>query len=361
MGSTLQLHVASPQPGMSYFIRVEGATKDVFAIGGYSLGVTYDRLLTTPAARVAAVMSGPYENLSPSEMVQLFKDLNHQINDDHGTDDDLLEAARLTSAPGFSPNAHYQTLGSLATPTDVDSYRVQAPQNLPAGATAVLTATVWTLNPTGPAPQIQLFDHDLVPLPAQVLTNGDGTFTVQATGLQAGRDYYVQVASPDGTGLGNYSITMDYGTRPAAVSTFAAGHLTPAAPTQTYNLYVARTQLFQTLLTAQGGPVRMTVTNASGTVVATLLAGPGQTVGGAGLLLKPGTYQVTFRSLGDGTTLPTDAAYSLVGAALDRPIGPVATDPTAKPQFQDPQIPNQYLYPNGTTSLQPFLWALLIF
>lgn len=361
LGSTLQIRLTSLPPGTNYFVRVEGATSDVFAIGGYALGVTYDRLVKTPAARIGQVIGGPFETLSASEMVQLFQDPNHEINDDHGADDTLLEAQRLTSAPGFLPDTHYQALGSLALPTDVDSYRVGSPQNLPSGTSAVLTATVWNLDETGaPPPQIQLFDHDQVPVPSQVLANGNGVFTIQAAGLRAGRDYYVQVLSPDGSGLGNYSVTMDYGTQAASLSTFAGGHLTPTAPTQTFNLWVARTQLFTTLLAAQGGPVAMTVTNSRGVVVATLIAGPGETVGGAGLLLKPGAYKVTFRSLGDGTTLPPDVVYSLVGAAISDPIGPVATDPTATPQYQDPTAPNQYLYPNGTSSLQPFLWSLMI-
>ena len=60
-----------------------------------------------------------------------------------------------------------------------------------------------------------------------------------------------------------------------------------------------------------------------------------------------------------GTTLPADALYSLVGAAINEPIGPVAGDPTAKPKYIDPNNPAQYLYPNGTIALAPFLLSLL--
>ena len=53
-------------------------------------------------------------------------------------------------------------------------------------------------------------------------------------------------------------------------------------------------------------------------------------------------------------------AFDLKGESESDPIGPVAVDPTTTPQFTDPTTPGQYIYPDGTTSRQPYLWALLL-
>jgi hypothetical protein len=112
------------------------------------------------------------------------------------------------------------------------------------------------------------------------------------------------------------------------------------------------------LLSAQGtaGQVRMTIFDSAGNIVTTLTADAGDTVSGSGTLLKPGTYRVQFEQL--GTTGPL--AYSVRGVNEIDPIGPVASDPTTTPQFTDPSNPGQFVYPDGTISTQPFLWALVV-
>jgi hypothetical protein len=359
-GDTVEVHLGAVTPGATYYLRVEGATRDVFGIGGYSLAVLYDGKLTTPADRIDAVMTGPYEALSASELIALFKDAQHQINDDHGTDDGLIEAQRLAAAPGFNANTHYQVLGSLGLATDVDSYRVRGPSNFGAGKTGVLTVTVWSLQAGGTAPTIKIFDRDQNPVPTQVLANFDGTFMVQATGIRSGRDFYVQVSSADGLPAGNYGLSADFGTRVAQVDTFAAGDLTPAAPARDYNLYVAKMQVFGLLLTAQGGPLRMTITDQNGVTIETLTAADGQTVSVPGLMLKPGPYRVHFQALGDGTTLPPLTSFTLKGSVWTDPVGPIAGDPTTQPQYTQPGSSTTFIYPPGTVTTSPFLWSLLV-
>jgi len=103
----------------------------------------------------------------------------------------------------------------------------------------------------------------------------------------------------------------------------------------------------------------MTVLDANYNVIGSLTAATGMTVSGSVLLLKPGTYQVQFTSVGDGTTLPADALYSAYSTALIDPIGPIAGDPTTQPKFITPGNPGTYTYPTGTVTTQAYLWALL--
>jgi hypothetical protein len=356
-GDTVTVHLDGITPNANYYIRVEGATGDAFGAGGYGLAVCYDSVLTTSAAQLDAMLRAPYDTLSPSQLQALWNNPGLAINDDLGTDDTLNAANRLTSAVGYPQFVHYSTIASVSSTTDVDDYTIRAPQ-FANNTFGVLTATVWTLD-GGDAPQIDVFDRNQVPVAAQVLANGNGTYTVQATGVGSGWQYYLSVhARGGGRGVGNYALAADFGTQAAAPTTFATGSLTPDHPEQQYNLYVAQTQLFQLLLSAQGtaGQVQMTIFDQDGNVVTTLTSSAGETVSGTGTLLKPGAYHVRFTEFGATDPL----AYVVTGINEIDPIGPLASDPTTAPQYTDPGTPGQYNYPDGTTSSQPFLWALLL-
>jgi hypothetical protein len=357
IGDTVFVHLNGITPNSNYYIRVQGATQDAFGAGGYALAVTYDGLLTTPATAIDAVLRGPYDGLTPSQLQTLFTIPGAPVNADFGTNDTLGTATRLTTPLGYAANTHFETIGSIAPASDIDDYTFRSPQ-FANNTTGVLTATVWTLNAGGEAPQIDVYDRNQNLVPAQILSNGDGTYTVQVAGVQSGRDFYLSIhAKHDGSGVGNYGLSADFGAQAATPSTFASGSLTAAQPTQQFNLYVAESQLFHFLLSAQGsaGQVRMTIFDSSGNVVTTLTADAGDTVSGSALL-KPGTYRVQFEQL--GTVEPL--AFDLKGESESDPIGPVAVDPTTTPQFTDPTTPGQYIYPDGTTSTQPYQWALLL-
>jgi hypothetical protein len=358
VGDTVTVHLNGITPNSNYYVVVEGAAHDVFGVGGYGLAVAFDGLLTTPSSTIDAVLRGPYDSLTPSQLQTLFTNPGGPINNDLGTNDTLGTATKLVTPLGYAPNSHFETIGSIAPSTDVDDYTFRSPQ-FANNTTGVLTATVWTLDAGGEAPQIDVFDQSQNLVSAQILANGNGTYTVQITGVVSGRDYYLSVhAKRDGSGAGNYGLSADFGAQAATPTTFATGNLSAIQPTQQYNLYIAQSQLFQLLLSAQGaaGQVRMTIFDSAGNVVTTMTANAGDTVSGPGTLLKPGTYRVQFEEL--GATAPL--AFSVKGANEIDPIGPVACDPTTSPQFTDPTIPGQYVYPNGTISNQPFLWAILL-
>ena len=356
VGDTVYLHLNGISPNSNYYIRAEGATQDAFGVGGYALAVTFDGLLTTPASQIDAVLRGPYDSLTPSQLQTLFTNASGAVNQDFGSNDTLGTATRLTTPLGYAPNSHFEAIGSIAPANDVDDYTFRSPQ-FANNTTGVLNSTVWILDAGGAAPQIDVFDRNQNLVPAQILANGDGTYTVQITGVESGRDYYLSIhAKRDGSGVGNYGLSADFGAQAATPATFATGNLTSAHPSQQFNLYVAETQLFQLLLSAQGsaGQVRMTIYDSAGNAVTTLTANAGDTVSGPGTLLKPGTYHVQFEQL--GTTAPL--AFSVRGESGTDPIGPVANDPTTAPQFIDPTTSGQYIYPGGTISTQPYLWVV---
>jgi hypothetical protein len=362
VGATLTVVVKQADPTRTYFVRVEGATADVFGVGRYGLAVTFPARSTVPAATLDLVLRGPYDGLSPSDLAQLLRNPGQAVvNDDGGADDTEVNATRLAPTRGGNTLAHYGIVASLATAADVDFYRFSA--DVRAGAANVLTASVAAVDANGTVPRLQLFDRDLQPVPSQVLTNGNGTFTVQATGLTPQGNYYLRVAADPAAAhpAGNYTLSLDLGGRVAVLNGFTRGEVpVRKGPADVRTLYVARPQLFQFLLAAEWvGPasaaaVQMTITDLAGTVLYSLTARVGDVASGPAVLLTPGEYRVRFTAVG-GTGL----TFTLRGGALTDPIGPALSDPTLAPRYLDPASPSRFLYPGDVFSDQPFLWVTL--
>jgi hypothetical protein len=361
LGDVVTVHLNQSSPNATYYLEVRGATQDVFGIGSYGLAVTFDAANTVAPSSLDSVLRGPYQALSPNDLYTLLTNPGQALFNNGHNDGSAVQLAPTT---GYAQNTHFETVGSIATTSDVDLYRIQPP-NTQNGQTLVLTATVRALSPNGTTPRVTILDGNQNPVNAQILANDGGTFTVQATGLKSGGNYFLQVTpngSPTGS-VGNYALDAEFGTASANLATFATGSLTPSAAQQSYNLYVGESQLMQFVLSANaagapaGTAMQMTVTDSAGNVVYTLTAAAGDTVSGPALFLTPGAYKVRFSLLGvtDGSTPPV--AYRLLGEGFSDPIGPVTVDPTLTPVYTSPTMPGYFTYPDGTTTTDPFLFV----
>ena len=365
-GSTLRITIPNAIPGQKYYLRVESAANDVFGIGRFGVGVTMNGRLTSRTDMIDGVLRGPYDGLSPSELEKLLIPARSTLlNDDGGTDDDFPNAIRLRSDQEGATITHFGMIASLATQSDVDYYRFRA--DLGETQADVMTATATGLIAISAAPQLALFDSDQMPVPFQVLANGNGTFTIQATGLTNHNDYYLRVTANSGQirSFGNYSLTIDLGGQSVALQTFTSGTFSSAVSSAHQTLYVAKPQLFQFLLTSTatgasiGAPIHASITNEAGVLVATIHGRAGQTTTGPGLLLAPGEYTMRY-----WVELPAGApaiSFAMRGLSLSDPIGPVRTDTTLMPRYINPNNPSQFLYPNGVVTLEHFLWTGLIY
>jgi hypothetical protein len=195
----------------------------------------------------------------------------------------------------------------------------------------------------------------------QVLANGDGVYTVQATGLKSGGNIYLQVSSSTEPGAtpGNYALEARFGTVATTLTDFASGTAAPAAPS-TYHLYIGQTQLFQFLLSAgapgtPGGTIELTIRDASGKVVADMTSAAGDVVSAPAVLLTPGAY--TLRVVATGGDV--SQTYDLSGQEISDPIGPSVSDPTLTPVYTNPTTPGTYTYPGGVVTTRPY-WLTLI-
>lgn len=376
-GGIIQLTLDEVNPQSTYYVRIQGATPDVFGIGKYSLAIIHGQLpdgngnddddddddgdTAWTMERLVAVMTGPFESLPGRELQALIANPNHLIyNDDDDDDDDDDDGwdnvTPLPTAHGYAPNTHFVRLGSMSNLSDIDVYQITSPTRFP-GKTAALTAMIWGIDGQSVAPTIRLLNADQQELPGTILANGDGSFTIQSTQIQAGAVYYVQIGATDAAALGNYELVLDFSSQAADVVEFAAGSLTPNQPVVEYDLFIAKTQIFHVLLEARGGPVTVNLYDEQGNWVTRLTAGDGQVVSGSGWAVKPGRYLVRIESSGS-------AEFRLYGMSIFDWIGPIAGNPTTEPKYSDPSNPNQNIYPtpNGpVTSITPFLWSLRLF
>jgi hypothetical protein len=369
-GDVVTVTLNQVDPSATYYVKVQGATGDVFGIGSYGLAVSYDATSTVSASAIDEVLRGPYQSLSSNDINALFLGTpnplfnNQQASGGGGGGGGV----QLVPSPGYARNAHYEVVGSISGPTDMTSYRIQSADTPPNNQPLVLTVSVRALGVYGTAPRVTILGGDGNRVPAAVLANGAGMFTVQAVGLKGGGNYVLNVGPETAAGsaaVGNFALTAQFGTAAAQLSTFAAGTLAAPAATQSYNLYVGESQLMNFVLSADavGGTaaphsaVQMTILDGAGHVIYTLTAAAGDVVSGPALFLTPGSYTLQFTALGSPAVGGPALAFKLAGDGISDPVGPVLTDPTLLPDYSDPGLPGWFLYPDGSVSNVPYLFS----
>jgi hypothetical protein len=363
-GDVLNVHLNSVTAGALYYIKVQGATQNVFGIGRYGLAVSFDAASIVTPASIDSVLRGPYDKLPAATIEQIFLEPGDVLfGDDNHANGTFATAKPLTTPAGYPSNSHYLTYASLGEAGDNDFYKVQTPTA--SGQPVVLTASVNSVSAHGVNAHVQLFDGSQKPVSARVLVNGYGLYTIQTKGLLPGATYYLRVSSPAGEleNIGNYSLVVDFHEPSTLLTTFTKGALDQSKLQKSGSLYVAQNQLFQFTLSASapndpiGTAVQMTIVNSSGHTVFSITAGAGDTVSGNSLFLVPGAYTVTFTVLHPGGALTSPVDFELDGTVLSDPIGPVLHDPTLKPKYICPTDPTSYCYPNGTMTKIPYFFT----
>jgi hypothetical protein len=363
VGDVLTVTLPGVGPNSLYYIKVESAAADVFGVGRYDLAITFDERLTTAPAVIDAFFRGPYAKLSEEGIQEFFRHPDHPLfgRDEapHGRPDTAVVLAPTTQ---LSTDWYYETINSLNSPAAVDFYRVQAPVFQP-GIPNVLTVTLWQVEPDGVVPWVSVYDANQVPVGGAVLINGNGTFAFQVPQVESGARYYLGVAaSPFATDqVGNYDLLVHFGQVQADLPTLVTGSLDNDNPQRNGTLYIARSQLFHLVLSAQtlGDPTDASVCLTiyrDGVPVQSLEAHAGETVS-ADTFLIPGTYTASLAAASPSGSLLTPLQYDLRGAQLSDPIGPALDDPTLNPIFLSPSDPWVYLYPGDITSRNPFLFV----
>jgi hypothetical protein len=307
------LTVTQVNPNSTYYVRVEGATQDVFGIGSYALrvGLNFTPLASTEVADTTQVL-GP----------------------DNGGNDSFATATILTTTPGNDPNTLYNASTNIQNAQDLDYYRVHTPATAQLMTVAVQSSQANTLYA-----QAQVFDaaHNLVA--ATVVTNGDGGRYVIQANVLPGADYYVvvQAVGRDGQYLaGDYDVAVSFSDPRVQLTSVRQGTLSDSRSQEYVTLTVGENRLYQFTLEGQttdptiASAVRMVVYDASGLAVFTISADAGQRTSGA-VLLHAGTYTVRFQAATtDGESLPA-MGYTFKEVVISDPIDPFTINPLTPP------------------------------
>lgn len=355
-GDTVELTLPNVKPTDKYYLKVEAGAGTSFAVGRYGLAVSFDDRVIVDETRLEAVMKGPYDGLSPRDIADLMlKPESAKFNDDVKSNDTFGTATPLSSAAGFSQNSHYRITASKGDSSDIDHYEFKSPSTSN-GETVVLTATVRAVDPNGAAQRITLYDSHQTLIPASILANGNGTFTIQATGLAANDDYYVRIGDGE---VGNYMLDLAFNQRATQLTTFAEGVI-PADKDLSTTLYLAETQVFGFALTATGPAgvrVRFSIYDLLGNEVFSMNGLTGDTLSSVTGFLAPGEYRAQLSVLGG--SVPVN--FHLTGSSVTDPIGPQLSNSATAPLYQDPWNPEYYLYPSGTLAFDPYLFVYWTF
>jgi hypothetical protein len=348
LGDVVSVHLDAVAANATYYVGVEAATSDLFAVGRYGVAVTFDATLKTSPDQIAAMLRGAHGDSSGG---------------DYSDDVKPGPVVALRTTRGYAADQHYETGGGLSKAV---TYSVQAPPGR-SGTSLALTVALSVSGYRGALPQVQVLDAGGRPVAAEVLVNGARGYTIQAAGLAPGQTYYLKLTPPASSAGddAHFSLVADFKQTSSLLPVLAAGRVTMAATPPRRALYVALDQVFQFTLSAAdagapaGAAVQMTITDADGNVVFTLAAPSGQAVTSPPVLLAPGAYTVRFSLLTPGGA-PGSLTFQLRGAAITDPIGPVITNPTQSPMYTRPGAPFTYYYPGGTVSVTPYLLASLV-
>lgn len=299
----------SPVPG-DYFVRVEGASKDVFGVGGYRLVVD----LTTAQAPKPA----PLPKALPVT--------------DGGTNNTLATATKLDPKNQTDSRFDASYQGASETPTDGDYYKVHSSKM--AGGVLAMNVVVWGTDADPLSPMVHVYDEKGQPVAFQVLANDAGVVSVRVASVTPDKDYYVQVMARAPGGLGSYFMGVDFNQyaftpyQAVAAGTLAAGGAAAGG------LTVAQSGVYQFAVSAAlagtgGGSVAMDLVDATGATVTTLTAAGNQPSATRAQYLPAGTYTVVYRHLAPAAGAAAPVRYTLFLQALSDPIGPRPTGVTS--------------------------------
>jgi hypothetical protein len=348
-GDTLSIRLTSVVPDQDYYLKVEAASNATYRVGRFGVAVTFDDLLAPTALSIDTVLRGRYETLAPEKVDELFKNPTAVLyDDDLHANDTIANAVNLRAGPGNpNPNA-LSTQAALSDATDVDYYRIKTPNN---GLTSVVTISVRAAGANGISLKPELLDTAGLPVPGQILANGNNTYVFQATDVAPNRSLIVRVAAAGRTG--NYTLDVQFGRIAAEMNTFLTGTVPSATTGLSGKLYIARTQLMNFVLDAAspGGLLTLTIRDSLGQIVQQLNVRAGNTISSVSQILKPGEYTFTI-------TASTRMAFTLRGSRLSDPIGPVIDDGTLAPQYSNGD--GTFTFPDGVIRTLPYLWILAV-
>lgn len=300
----LTVTVPAASAGARYFVRVEAARPDVFAIGSYRLAAG------APAAAALAVTAAP---AAPAPVAAGLAPTTTELH------------PRTTGTDAHWP---YLVRGALAAPDATRDYAIRTGPDRP----GALLVTVWADPPGTLAPRVAVFDARHRPVAARVVAVDAASMSIQVLSPAPHARYVVEVsAAPGSKGSGGYTLGVTYRKTAIAADPLASGTLSGTHAEDDLTLNVADARVVHFALsagTSAASGVALAVADAGGHTVETLRARGGAGVSGGDVVLPAGRYTLrVFGATGTGGLLPP-TPYTLSSTGRSDPIGPAPTDTT---------------------------------
>jgi hypothetical protein len=320
LSNDLALQFTPSLLGGTYYVKVDRPSgSDVFGVGGYRLAVDY---------------------LSAGSILGSLGPLLSPILDGH-TNDLLSTATLLSPLAKPAPDARFDFgyRGVIEDNSDVDNYKIKAP-SAPASGTLTLDVMVWALQSGGLDPRIAIYDASTgAPVAFQVLANDTGIMSIQIPNASATTSYILSVKARDPGGAhakGSYYLAADF--NQLALTNFDGVATNPLAPgaTDVGQLTITDAAVYEFALAAsmvqptngQSGGVMMTVSDANGQTILTLLIYAGQPMATATAYLPVGDYSVTYTYQTVNGVTPGAVQYSLFMLEVTDGVGPYPSGST---------------------------------
>ena len=316
LNNDLTLKLTNLKGNSTYYVRVDGATGDEFGVGAYRLSIQ-NSLLSTGTGTVNGVVG-----LLDSEL---------------GLNDTLQSATNLVARTvSLGLQTDFFVRSALSGQLDLDTYHVQAPQAA-AGQPVVMVATVWSLGNPTLNPRLEVYNSAGARVAAEVLTNDNGTSTIQVTDAVAGADYFIKVSSATKQ-AGNYSLAVDFRADAIEFDLHARGSLGGNQTATQSRLTVLHGQMMHFVIAADALPsnpnatLTMTIRNAAGQIVCERTVKAGET-SSIDVFLEMGTYSVTLTVAG---TSADRMSFHLAGIGITDPVAASSSNPSSNPDESPP-------------------------
>jgi hypothetical protein len=336
LSNDLSVTLSDYDAATTYYVKVQGAGTDVFSAGAYVLRLEYTDATGAPVAQGTSLgLGSPYVNTSSA-------------------------ASTLATAQvlGFSSETHstaFAAVGSINTPTDANWYQFTPTALTSFTGTLTVSVVPQDQGTSGVYARVAVFDAAGNELPAVVVTNEFGAFTVQLADQAPGTTYYVRVTSANPTGThatGGYVLSASLvETEVTTFEDLTEATLTAATSTVYSELELDQGRLVQFSLSASTGAsapdqaVRMTIFDSAGHAVFTMAVEAGNVLATGTAWLSAGIYTVVYNAATrDGSALQ-DLAVSVSARERSDPMDPFYIDPIVGPPPAPPLPPPPPLTP----------------
>jgi hypothetical protein len=346
LNNNLSVTLPNYKPSTTYYLEVAGAGNNVFAMGAYDLNFSYSD------ASGAAIPYGASFGLGSPYV-------NTQTGGNYS-----LQTAQLLGYSSQSQSTSFAVVGAMYFPWETDWYEfTPTAQN---SFTGTLTVGVTPQGSRGAYDNVAVYNAQGTQLPATVVNNQDGGFTVQLANQTSGTTYYVCVTAANpfhAHSIGSYAVSASLSQ--TAVTTFesmVSTTLTSSAAMVYSTLSLNQGRVVQFSLSAStvaGAPEEaagLTIVNSSGHAIFMMAVEAGLPLTTGTVWLGAGSYVIVLNgATADGSPLQ-NLTVTLSALDMSDPMNPIVigvNGPPASPPPPSPPPPPSGWFTIGTITTQP--------